>query len=111
MSLVNVAREKLGAKIKTSSSFIDDLHHPANILKPNDNSLWTTNQGLPQFVIVSLSDLNVNFRSINEVKFLLWHDYDTNPKTIELWVAESTGQEFVFWAEFRLNQKKGVQLF
>lgn len=42
MNLVNVAIENLGAKIKTSSSYIDDRHHPGNILKPNDNSLWTT---------------------------------------------------------------------
>jgi hypothetical protein len=42
---------------------------------------------------------------------MLWHDYDTNPKTVELWVAETTDQDFMFWGEFTLDQKKGIQLF
>lgn len=33
MNLVNVAIENLGAKIKTYSSFLDNLHEPTNILQ------------------------------------------------------------------------------
>ncbi len=101
----------MGARIKTYSSCIDSLHDPNNILHPGESTLWATGEGLPQFVIVSLEELGVSFKSVSEVGFMLWHDYDTNPKEVELWVAETTEQEFVFWARFELEQKKGIQLY
>ena len=82
MNLVNVGLENLGAKIKTYSSCLDSLQEPANILDPTKDTLWATGQGLPQFVIVSFEELNLKFTSILEVGFMLWHDYETNPKSI-----------------------------
>ena len=82
MNLVNVGLENLGAKIKAYSSCLDSLQQPTNVLDSAADSLWATGDGLPQFVIVSLEELKVRYRNIVEVGFMLWHDYETNPKNI-----------------------------
>jgi len=54
MNLVNVALENRGAKIKAFSSSADPTQSPINILNEVQDSIWTTAEGIPQFVILSL---------------------------------------------------------
>lgn len=43
--------------------------------------------------------------------FYCWHDYTTNPKTIELEVALSEEDKHVIWERFTLKQMSGKQFF
>lgn len=73
--------------------------------------IWYSGEGLPQFLTISLEKVEVRYSHISKVGFYCWHDYETNPQTIEIEVAQSSGDKLVLWAELRLELQKGHQYF
>jgi hypothetical protein len=64
---------------------------------PSIQCIWNSGEGLPQYLTISLEKVNYQYSHIAEVGFYCWHDYETNPQTIELEVAESPHDKFVLW--------------
>lgn len=73
--------------------------------------IWNSGSGLPQFITISLEEVKVIYTQIARIGFHCWHDYTTNPKTIEVEVAPSAGDKMVLWCRLTLKQKSGKQLF
>ena len=66
---------------------------------------------MPQFITISLEEVKGNYAQIARIGFHCWHDYTTNPKTIEVEVAPSVGDKMVLWCRLTLKQKSGKQVF
>lgn len=107
---VNLASESLGAKLVDFSSEIKNCV-AANVLNTDLSKLWLTEEGLPQWICISLSDLaNKSDVVIRTIGWQCWHPYTTNPRTVTVHVS-SDGSKFKVWDTFTAAQFKGTQLF
>ncbi|EAR94425.2 hypothetical protein TTHERM_00046540 (macronuclear) [Tetrahymena thermophila SB210] len=109
VSAVNYCTEQNGARISQWSSYTNKCH-PQNLLNSVRSTIWMSEEGLPQSVVVDLSNLQQKPRYFKCVGFDCWHDYSTNPAVIEISVS-TDGSNFVTWATLRAELKAGVQLF
>ena len=50
--------------------------------------VWTSGEGLPQYITISLEEVEYGYSCITMVGFFCWHDYQTNPQTILMEVSE-----------------------
>lgn len=67
---------------------------------------------MPQSITISLKKLRQRPKEIRCIGFYLWHDYETNPKIIELQVRDSrsNNDDFIQWKTIRLERRIGTQL-
>ena len=91
--MINIGLKKYGAKvIKASSSANEILHPPANILDEDRDTVWCSGEGLPQHLIITLEHVDLHYVNITCIGFLCQHDYETNPKNIEIWISSSNNE-------------------
>ncbi|KAL4471680.1 hypothetical protein ABPG74_008573 [Tetrahymena malaccensis] len=109
VSATNYCTESNGARISQWSSYSNKCH-PQNLLNSIRSNIWMSEEGLPQSVVVDLTNLQERPRYFKCVGFDCWHDYSTNPAVIEISVS-TDGSNFVTWATLRAELKAGVQLF
>jgi hypothetical protein len=62
-------------------------------------------------VVISLEKVSISYSHLAEIGFHCWHDYTTNPQTVEVSVAPSTSEAFVFWTRITLKKQSGKQFF
>ena len=111
MTAINWASSDAGARLIDFSSEIEGCE-AENVLNPKLNSIWLTEEGLPQWFCLSLSGIqNVRDVVIRTVGWHCWHPYSTNPKVVTLHVSPD-GSKFKRWDSFRATApQKGTQLF
>ena len=110
MAAVNVASGTLGAKLVDYSSEIAGCE-AQNVLLDHSN-LWLTEPGFPQWVCVSLEDIEDKENTVvKTIGFNNWHSYTTNPQGVILHVSKD-GHKFRVWDEVEVTaQGKGTNLF
>ena len=81
-----------------------------NLLNSNDKRLWLTEQGLPQEVIIDISNTIQRPQSLNCFGWYCWHSYKSNPAKIELWVSENNNT-WKKWGSFLGSSRSGMNLF
>jgi len=108
---VNWASSDLGAKVVDVSSESPDCLS-LNALDWNQSSMWMTEEGLPQWISISLKDLNSSGDTvIRTVGWNCWQSYSTNPRKVSIHVS-SDGSKYKLWDSFIApTQRKGDQLF
>ena len=105
----------LSSIISSSSNFDDNII--TNILTDNPKSVWLSNEGLPQYIIINL---NKNFfkiypKKISAIGIKCWHGLETNPKLIEILISNNNNNKnnnnnFNSLGNFELIQKPGIQV-
>ena len=80
-----------------------------NILSPESKSVWLSEEGLPQEIIIDLSSLTSPPKEINCIGIYCWHAYPTNPKLLEISVS-SNARQYNTLGNFDLCLKPGTQL-
>jgi hypothetical protein len=65
------------------------MHPPKTLLEGNNlyilsvfQLIWTSCEGLPQYIVLDLRTLIKRPKEIRYIGFDFWHDYDSNPRTI-----------------------------
>ena len=81
-----------------------------NILNEEPKSIWLSEDGLPQEIIIDLTSLTITPSQINCIGIYCWHAYQTNPKLIEISISQN-GSKFSSLGNFDLVLKPGTQLF
>ncbi|KRX03428.1 hypothetical protein PPERSA_02807 [Pseudocohnilembus persalinus] len=67
-------------------------------------------QGLPQHFIIDISELKNRPKFLKCVGFDAWHDYNTNPKVIELSLSVDN-ENFITWTTIYTELRAGLQMF
>ena len=80
-----------------------------NILSPESKSVWLSEEGLPQEIIIDLSSLISPPKEINCIGIYCWHAYPTNPKLLEISVS-SNNIQYNTLGNYDLCLKPGTQL-
>lgn len=73
-------------------------------------AIWLSADGLPQFFVVDISKLVERPKFFKCVGFDWWHDYQSNPSSIEMSVS-TDNQNYITWTVFHTELKPGLQLF
>ena len=81
-----------------------------NILNEDPKSIWLSEDGLPQEIIIDLTSLSAYPTHIECIGIYCWHAYQTNPKLIEISIS-SNGTKYSSLGNFDLCLKPGTQLF
>lgn len=83
-----------------------------NVLDSKINTIWLSDEGLPQWLCISLVNLhNVRNIVLRTIGWHCWHPYSTNPKVVILHVS-ADGSKFKQWDTFyATGPQKGSQLF
>ena len=61
--------------------------------------LWLSDEGLPQYVIFDLRKLLERPKQFKCIGFDCWHDYNSNPKRIEISLSTDC-ENFITWTTF-----------
>jgi hypothetical protein len=101
-----------GASVVSYSSEVPgcEAYH---VLDSDPSTIWLSEDGLPQWLCISLKGLNVGLDEveIRSIGWHCWHAYSTNPCEIRIHVSKD-GAKFRVWDTFRAEQcRRGVQLF
>jgi hypothetical protein len=105
----NWASSDLGATIVDVSS--ESTNCPGtSVLDWTASSVWLTDEGLPQWISLSLKNLNSDI-VIRTVGWNCWQSYSTNPRKVTIHVS-SDGSKFKLWDSFSVHvQRKGDFMF
>ncbi|EGR27005.1 hypothetical protein IMG5_203170 [Ichthyophthirius multifiliis] len=106
---LNFCTEQNGVQILNCTSFSQQCI-PQNLLNQHKNSIWLSEEGLPQSFILDLKNIQQRPRFFKSIGFYCWHDYSTNPAVIEISVSLE-GTKFITWVIIRAELKAGIQLF
>ena len=91
------------------------MQHPLSSAQSTPSlseDIWLINQALPQYCIIDTSEMGARpARVFNKVGFDCWHQYDSNPKVIELAYRSQEGEEWIGVGRLRLNNEEGKQYF
>jgi hypothetical protein len=79
-----------------------------NVLRPDRSQIWLSQHSLPQIITVQF--IQQQSMPVNMVGFDCWHDYASNPKTIELLVSNDD-LAYTSWAVLNCDKRAGIQLF
>ena len=80
-------------------------------------SIWLSQPGFPQVIIIDISDLKTYpKKGLNTFGIYCWHAYNTNPKVIELLIStnynsSNKNNNFTSLGFFELELRDGIQLF
>ncbi|EAR88232.2 hypothetical protein TTHERM_00023910 (macronuclear) [Tetrahymena thermophila SB210] len=107
---INFISEQNNAKVISCSSELKNAQ-AANIISANRKSIWMTEEGMPQSVIIDISKLADRPKFFKCVAFDCWHDYKTNPSIIEFLVSTDNVKEYITWSTIYLELKEGLQVF
>ena len=64
--------------------------------------MWLSEPGFPQFISFDLTGMVKRPKQFKCFGVDCWHDYQTNPKKIELQVSPN-GQNFISWSTLQLE--------
>lgn len=105
----NWASSDLGATIVDVSS--ESSNCPGtSVLDWTASSVWLTEEGLPQWISISLKNLSSDI-VIRTVGWNCWQSYSTNPRKVTIHVS-SDGSKFKLWDSFSAHvQRKGDFMF
>ena len=108
---VNWASAELGTSLVDFSSQVNDCE-AQNVLESSMNSIWLTEEGLPQWFCLSLQNIQKSRDVvIRTVGWHCWHPYTTNPQIVTVHVS-SDGSKFKQWDTFKAaSPQRGTQLF
>lgn len=111
MSSFNFASIEAGASIVDFSTVVDNCD-PSNVLDGSNDMIWLSEKGLPQWLCVSLKDVQVQEEAIiRTVGWRCWHPYKTNPRVVKLHVSPDR-LTFREWDTFIASNPRGLtQLF
>ena len=79
----NLCTAENGVQIVFASSFLSNCS-AANLLLADRKALWMSQPGLPQTIIIDLTNMIERPKMIKCFGFDCWHDYSSNPRVIEL---------------------------
>lgn len=96
-----------GALVLESSS--SRIGCSANSLINNDKKIWASDEGLPQSIIIDISQL-AQWSHFNYFAWYCWHSYTSNPSIIDLLVTLDYSA-YKKWATFQANSSSGLQIF
>ncbi|CDW77626.1 UNKNOWN [Stylonychia lemnae] len=97
------------AKIVQTSSFVNGCH-PSNLFVSDQNTLWMSENGMPQTVVIDISNLKTKAKFYQCFGFYCSHAYSSNPSLINLFVSKD-GIQFKHWTSLNPVFKEGRQLF
>lgn len=109
---INWASSSLGAKLVDFSSEVQGCE-AANVLEFNLPQLWLSEEGVPQWLCISLASVKADRRNecIRTIGWHCWHPYTTNPQEVTVHVSDN-GTKFKVWDTFVCSQStKGTHLF
>lgn len=109
MKSYNVLSEDNGVCIYSQSSEVRGCA-ASNILCENEKRLWLSSQGLPQELILDLSNCKTRPELCTCFGWYCWHSYKSNPSLVELW-ASSDLARWAKWGEFKGKSTNGENLF
>ena len=82
-----------------------------NILLNERKSLWVSEQGVPQTIILNLTKMKKNPKGLFKYwGIYCWHAFSTNPKKIELDVSEDNNS-YTYIGDYEIRLKPGTQFF
>ena len=107
----NYIDEKNNAKILYCSSSHKNSKIE-NILNDDIKSIWLSESNLPQIIIIDVSKIKKIpiKKQFDFFGVYLWHQYLSNPKQIEFYLANSLNKFFLVGI-FELNFQNGYQIF
>ena len=82
-----------------------------NILLNERKSLWVSEQGVPQTIILNLTKMKKNPKGLFKYwGIYCWHAFSTNPKKIEIDVSEDNNS-YTYIGDYEIRLKPGTQFF
>lgn len=107
----NWANHILGAKLIDFSSEIVGCE-AENVLDNDISSIWLTDDGIPQWLCLSLSEIRASKDIvIRTIGWHCWHPYSTNPQLVTVHVS-SDGHKFKKWDTLHAQSpNKSILLF
>ena len=82
-----------------------------NILSNERKSLWVSEQGVPQTIILNLTKMKKNPKGLFKYwGIYCWHAFSTNPKKIEIDVSEDNNS-YTYIGDYEIRLKPGTQFF
>lgn len=109
MSTLNWATASRGAKLIDYSSQLGGCS-AANVLDDDISNIWLSENGAPQWLCISLANLERESVILRTIGWHCWHAYLTNPKLVSMHVS-GDGAKFKLWDTFVCKQMRGTQLF
>jgi hypothetical protein len=111
---INWASKTIGTKVVDYSSNIKGCSAD-NVLDDNISKIWLSEEGLPQWISLSLQTIEVSRQYqlpvvIRSIGWHVWHKYTTNPRTVKLHVSVD-GLKFKLWDSLTSSHLDGTQLF
>ena len=106
----NYLNDNNNIKIISCTSY-NNNSNPKNILNDDIKKIWLSEKEVPQSITIDISKMikkpqnNFEFFGVH-----LWHAYQTNPKQIEFYYANSLNK-FILIGIYELDLRPGVQLF
>lgn len=82
----------------------------SNLLNSNERTLWLSDPGLPQELIINISSLSERPEFFSCFGWYCWQPYNSNPSQVELW-ASSNLHNWEKWGQFQGSMKGGVLYF
>lgn len=107
--VVNFARALNGAAVTECSSYTFRCP-PHHVLRDDMKSLWLSQEGLPQSIVIDLSQLHVRPRNYYWFGWTCWHAYSSNPAVVELYASED-GEHYKKLAQLHGKFVEGAQYF
>ena len=81
-----------------------------NVLNSNERKLWLSDPGLPQELIIDISDLTDRPIYFTCFAWYCWQPYNSNPSLLELWASKSNNK-WEKWGSFNGSIKGGIVYF
>lgn len=82
-----------------------------NILSNERKSLWVSEHGVPQTIILNLTKMKKNPKGLFKYwGIYCWHAFSTNPKKIEIDVSEDNNS-YTYIGDYEIRLKPGTQFF
>lgn len=82
-----------------------------NILSDDRKSLWVSESGVPQVIVLDLSKMKKRPRGHFQYwGIFCWHAFSTNPKKIEIEIS-ANNLDYFSLGEYMIKMKPGMQLF
>jgi hypothetical protein len=78
-----------------------------NLLNSYEKRIWLSDTGLPQEVVIDITELNERPEHFTCFGWYCWQSYNSNPSLVELWVS-SNMHTWEKWGGFQGSLKGGV---